>query len=198
MDFLNKSFWDNRWKNNHTGWDMRGSIAPIIADYFKNQLAKNRDSKILIPGCGNAYEAELLAALGFTNITVVDIAPTLVEKLQEKFKENTSIKVIESDFFDLKEGEYDGIFEQTFFCALHPKLRPKYAEKMHHLLKDNGLLVGLLFDRTFPFDGPPFGGNSKEYKEYFTPYFDYITWEKSNASIPPRQGTELFIELRKK
>ncbi|HLS71778.1 MAG TPA: methyltransferase domain-containing protein [Chitinophagaceae bacterium] len=197
MDFLNKTFWDNRWKNNNTGWDMKGSIAPIIKEYFEKQITV-KEASILIPGCGNAYEAALLANMGFTDITIVDIAPTLVKNLKEKFKEEASINIIESDFFDLKEKQYDLIFEQTFFCALDPKLRQKYAEKMYRLLKDKGILVGLLFDKVFSFDGPPFGGNRKEYETYFKEYFDFITWKKSNASILPRQGTELFIELRKK
>jgi hypothetical protein len=39
---------------------------------------KNKDIAILIPGCGNTYEA-LIFRQGFTNVTVIDIAPTLVK-----------------------------------------------------------------------------------------------------------------------
>jgi 16S rRNA A1518/A1519 N6-dimethyltransferase RsmA/KsgA/DIM1 with predicted DNA glycosylase/AP lyase activity len=52
----------------------------------------------LIPGCGNTYEAEYLLQEGFTNITVIDIAPTLVESLKQKFADNSSIKIIQADF----------------------------------------------------------------------------------------------------
>ena len=45
----------------------------------------NKEAKILIPGCGNTYEAEYLLEQGFTNITVIDIAPTLVENLKKKY-----------------------------------------------------------------------------------------------------------------
>jgi hypothetical protein len=35
---------------------------------------KDKDIAILIPGCGNTYEAAYLLEQGFTNVTVIDIA----------------------------------------------------------------------------------------------------------------------------
>jgi hypothetical protein len=43
----------------------------------------NKDIAILIPGCGNTYEAAYLLEQGFTNVTVIDIAPTLVKILSK-------------------------------------------------------------------------------------------------------------------
>lgn len=192
---LDQAFWDERWRNGQTGWDMR-AVAPITADYFKN--IANKNIKILIPGCGNAYEAELLAELGFTNITLIDISPTVINILKEKFKDIPSIRLIHGNFFDIEEKDFDMIFEQTFFCAIDPKLRADYGQNMYNLLKKDGILVGLLFNRTFSHQGPPFGGSAEEYTIYFDDKFDYLNWEMSEGSIPPRMGTELFIELRKK
>ena len=123
---------------------------------------KDTRISVLIPGCGNTYEAEYLLEKGFTNITVIDIAPTLVEKLKEKFKNTTAIRIIQGDFFEHK-GSYDLILEQTFFCALPPQMRQKYVWKMHHLLSKNGKIAGLLFNRSFEIS-PPFGGNTTEYE----------------------------------
>ena len=53
-----------------------------------------KNISILIPGCGNSHEAEYLLSQGFTNITVIDIAPTLVAAISEKFADNENIKVI--------------------------------------------------------------------------------------------------------
>ena len=86
----------------------------------------------MIPGCGNAYEAEYLLQQGFTDITLIDISGVLVQNLQEKLKdyiEKGVCRVIHQDFFE-HSGNYDLIVEQTFFCAIHPTLRPKYAKKM--------------------------------------------------------------------
>lgn len=117
----------------------------------------------MIPGCGNSYEADYLLSQGFTNITLLDISPTLVKILQEKFKNNSNLKIVLGDFFK-DQGEYDLILEQTFFCALPPTMRDNYVLKMYCLLAEKGLLAGLLFNKTFE-SGPPFGGSLNEYKK---------------------------------
>ena len=90
------------------------------------------------------------------------------------------------------------MIEQTFFCAIDPKERSNYAKKAQSLLKENGILTGVLFDQEFENDGPPFGGNREEYKEYFQPYFNFTIFETCTNSIPQRQGSELFTVFTKK
>jgi copper chaperone CopZ len=149
----------------------------------------------LIPGGGNSYEAEYLLQQGFTNITVIDIAPTLVEVLQQKFVNHPAVKIILGDFFE-HQGQYDWIIEQTFFCALPPTMRPKYVWKMHQLLAPKGKIVGLLFNREFE-EGPPFGGNKVEYINLFSGAFTIQKMEVCPNSVAPRANSELFIELEK-
>ena len=189
---LDQSYWDLQYQSETTGWDL-GTISPPIKAYV-DQL-KDTTISVLIPGCGNTYEAEYLLEKGFANITVIDIAPTLVEKLKEKFKNTTAIRIIQGDFFEHK-GSYDLILEQTFFCALPPQMRQKYVWKMHQLLADEGILAGLLFNKTFE-SGPPFGGSKEEYEKLFKDAFHYIKMEVSPNSIAPRANTELFFELKK-
>jgi len=190
---LDASYWESQYEAKKTGWDL-GTVSPPIKAYIDNFVNKN--FRILIPGCGNSYEAEYLIKKGFTNITVLDIAPTLVAVLQEKFKNKPEIQVILGDFFE-HQGEYDLILEQTFFCALPPTLRQKYVLKMHQLLAKDGILAGLLFNRYFEF-GPPFGGSQTEYKLLFKDAFDTIKMETAHNSIAPRANSELFFELIKK
>jgi methyl halide transferase len=190
---LDQTYWNTRYQTHETGWDL-GEVSPPLKAYF-DQLTR-KDLRILIVGCGNAYEANYLLDNLFTNITLLDIAPLLVEKLQQQYQDKPQIKVLLGDFF-AHQGEYDLIVEQTFFCALSPTLRPDYAAHTHRLLSPNGHLVGVLFDREFPFEGPPFGGNEAEYRGYFAQYFELKTFEKCYNSIKPRAGTELFINLTK-
>jgi SAM-dependent methyltransferase len=189
---LDKTYWDNQYQSNAIGWDL-GEVSPPIKKYI--DTLQNKNIKILIPGCGNTYEAEYLLQQGFTDITVIDIAPTLVEKLQQKFSSNKNIKVILGDFFEHK-GKYDLIIEQTFFCALPPTLRQKYVYKMHKLLNTDGLIVGLLFNRTFE-TNPPFGGSKKEYEVLFKDAFIFNQFDVCNNSALPRINTELFVEFKK-
>lgn len=190
---LDASYWDLQYQSDTTGWDL-GTISPPIKDYI-DQLTDTTVS-VLIPGCGNTYEAEYLLEKGFTNITVIDIAPTLVEKLKEKFKSTAAIRIIQGDFFEHK-GSYDLILEQTFFCALPPQMRQKYVWKMHQLLSKNGKIAGLLFNRSFEVS-PPFGGSKTEYEQLFSKAFYFKILETAYNSVTPRAQSELFFVFEKK
>ena len=191
---LGETFWNNQYVANATGWDL-GEVSPPLKAYIDQLTRKNM--RILIPGCGNTHEADYLLQLGFTNITVIDIAPTLVTQLTNKFASNPNIKIILGDFFE-HVGEYDLILEQTFFCAINPPLRKDYVAKMKELLSTGGKLVGVLFNREFEQQGPPFGGCKCQYEPMFEKNFDFKTFELCNNSFVKRHGTELFINLVKK
>ncbi|MFU1856727.1 methyltransferase domain-containing protein [Sphingobacterium sp. NGMCC 1.201703] len=191
---LNKEYWDSRYKNRETGWDI-GYASPALIEYAETVIPK--EASILIPGCGNAYEAKALLESGFENITLLDIAPTLVHQVQKNFGEAAQVRVICQDFFEHGE-KYDYILEQTFFCALDPSLRKKYSNKIAELLHPNGILAGLLFNREFDSEGPPFGGKKSGYQQLFQKDFHILKMEDCSNSIPQRQGSELFIVLKRK
>ncbi|MFN3783875.1 MAG: methyltransferase domain-containing protein [Spirosomataceae bacterium] len=189
----NAAYWTERYRTNKIGWDI-GGISPAFQLFFDSIQDKN--ASILIPGCGNAHEARYLLQKGFKNCTLVDISPLLVENLREDLQEPIEkgfCQLICTDFFSL-EGTYDFIFEQTFFCALDPSLRPAYCQKMAKLLSPNGHLVGLLFNRAF-LGGPPFGGTKEEYLRLFSDVFVIHKMEDCTHSIPARAGTELWFDV---
>ncbi len=190
---LDQTYWDKRWQEGETQWDIKG-VSPEIEDYISS--IENKDAKILIPGCGNAYEAKYFLKAGFTDITVVDISPTLCTKLEKKFGDSPEIKVICGDFFEL-EPCYDIILEHTFVSSMPPSVRAKYPGKIYELLCEDGFLFGLLFDTEFPFEGPPFGGNKEEYENLFSPKF-HTEIKNAEKSIAPRAGNEVFVVFHKK
>ena len=191
---LNKNFWDLRYQNNETGWDI-GYISTPLKKYIDQLTDKN--IKILIPGGGNSYEAEYLHNLDFKNVFVVDISPTALTNLKNRVPDFPKNHLINIDFFKLNNS-FDLILEQTFFCVLTPKLRDNYVLKMNQLLRPNGKLVGLLFNIPLNKDRPPFGGTKKEYLFYFKTYFKIEIMELSYNSISERTNIELFIKLIKK
>lgn len=79
---MEKEFWEQRWIDQQTGWDI-GYASPAIVDYFNN--IENNDIKILIPGCGNAYEAEAIYQMGFHNVWIIDIAEQAIESFKKRF-----------------------------------------------------------------------------------------------------------------
>lgn len=190
---LNEAFWDNRYQNNDIGWDL-GKISKPIKSYI-NQLT-DKNLKILIPGCGNSYEAEYLYNQGFINTFVVDFSKTALDNFKKRVPYFPTSNLLHKDFFEVQET-FDLIIEQTFFCAIHPNLRFEYAKKMHELLKDYGKLVGLLFNAPLNIKHPPFGGNKEEYIAYFKPYFDIEIMDEAYNSTESRKNKELFIKLKK-
>ncbi|WP_291870107.1 methyltransferase domain-containing protein [Maribacter sp.] len=191
---LNKEFWENKYRNEDTGWDI-GSISTPLKEYI-SQL-NDKDIKILIPGVGKGHEVIYLHEQGFTNVYVIDIAHQPLNHILSSVPNFPKEHLIQDDFFNLQLTDFDLILEQTFFCALDPVLRNKYATTMHHLLKKEGKLAGLLFDFPKTEKGPPFGGCIKEYKNLFSPLFTLKTLEKASNSILPRANRELFFIFEK-
>ncbi len=191
---IDQNYWNQRWQKSETGWDI-GQASPAITEYMSQYSHKN--AAILIPGCGNAYEAEFLISNGFTNITLIDIASKAVERLNEKFADKLQVKVMCEDFFE-HNGNYDLIIEQTFFCAIQLNRRKEYAKKTASILNTNGKIIGVLFNKEFNQPLPPFGGSPDEYKPLFEPYFSIKTMEECFNSISPRARSEVFVNLIKR
>lgn len=190
---LDQNFWNSRYAANETGWDLGGPSTPLKR--FIDSLT-DKQINILIPGCGNAYEAQYLHELGFTSVHVIDIAPLALEGFASRVPDFPERHLICGDFFS-HQGQYDLILEQTFFCAIDPSLRSTYAKQMHQLLKPSGVLAGVVFGVPMNTDRPPFGGSREEYLLYFDSLFHVQALEMCHDSIAPRLGSELWMELRK-
>lgn len=192
-NLFDANYWNARYEKNETGWDIGNSSSPLklIIDSIEN-----KNSAILIPGAGNAYEADYLLEKNFNNITILDIAPKVIQKLKIKYQNVPGIKIVEEDFFT-HNNKYDIILEQTFFCAISPTLRINYVNKMYELLNERGLLTGILFNKEFV-GGPPFSGNIVEYENLFSKKFNIKQLEKCNHSIKPRENSEVIFSFQKK
>jgi len=187
---LDSSYWDNLYNTGETKWNI-GDVSLPMKGYI-DQL-KDKSIAILIPGCGNSYEAEYLLEQGFNNITVVDISPVAVKSIESRLAQylGKGLTVICNDFFKIDQ-QFDLVLEQTFFCALDPSLRKAYVDKMFDILKPAGKLAGVMFNRDFE-ESPPFGGSKEEYRNLFSNKFDIRTMEECYNSIERRKGTEVFV-----
>ena len=193
---LDNSFWNLRYQNNQTGWDL-GEISNPIKKWFDNQ--ENKKINILIPGAGKGHEVKYGFENGFGNIFYMDLSSCAADLFKEICPEFPKNQILIGDFFSLKKPLFfDVIIEQTFFCAIHPVLRPNYVEKTNEILKENGKIIGLLFNREFDTNGPPFGGTEKEYRGLFNSKFNFKKFENSLLSSLPRKEYEFWIELIKK
>ena len=188
---LDQNFWNDRYLNGDTGWDL-GEISPPMKAYF-DQL-KNKEIRILIPGGGNSYEAQYLIEKGFKNITVVDLSPKAKEDFLKRFPSMPPEQFIVGDFFELRD-QFDLIIEQTFFCALDPKLRSTYASQCKQLLRPGGKICGLMFNVPLNADRPPFGGSKEEYEQLFSEDFSITSLSECYNSHSSRAGKELWVSF---
>jgi len=188
MSRLTSSYWTNRYQQGYTGWDI-GEASPALIAYCEGQA---RESSILIPGAGNAYEWQALKDMGFEHVTVLDYSEIPIQRLRERYPDHAEHFVC-ADFFEYA-GSFDLILEQTFFCALEPKLRPKYVQQVKSLLAKDGALAGVLFNKLFDKQGPPFGGRKNEYERLFSAHLTLEKMEACYNSIQPRDGAELFFK----
>lgn len=191
-----ESYWSNRYREGNTGWDLGACSSPLKA-YFEQ--IENRDKKILIPGAGNAYEAEYLFQNGFKNIYVLDVSIWPLQALKKRLPSFPEENLLHKDFFNF-EGQFDLIIEQTFFCSFEPSKenRENYFKKMAALLKPGAKLVGLWFKHPLSKESNrPFGGSQEEYEGYIKPYLEIIRFEECYNSIKPRMGNELFGIFKK-
>ncbi len=189
---LNAEYWNDRYNGGQTGWDMH-QASPPLTQYI--DAIFDKELRILIPGCGNAHEADYLLNKGFTNVTLIDISEVVTKKIAEKYKDKP-IKIVCADFFK-HTGSYDLILEQTFFCTLSPSMRKKYMEKCFELLVPGGKIAGVLFNKPLGVPGPPFISGDEEYKRIFGLKFSILRYEDCKNSIAPRLGSEVFFEVEK-
>lgn len=193
MAELTSDFWEEKYLQGYTGWDI-GKVSDPLRGILDEET--NKEVRILIPGAGNAWEAEYAWKSGFKNVFVLDFAPSAIASFRKRIPHFPEAQIIKDDFFSHK-GEYDLILEQTFFCALHPSLREAYALRMHDLLVEGGRLRGVMFDAPKNSDSPPFGGTSLEYYTLFSKHFSKVHIEPCLRSIAPRAGQEVEILIQK-
>ena len=193
-----RQYWTKRYKEEQTGWDIGYPSTPIKT--YIDQL-EDHSLKILIPGAGNAWEAEYLFQQGFSQVYVLDISSAPLEAFAKRLPQFPKEQLVQANFFE-HEGQYDLIIEQTFFCSFPPipENRHRYARQMASLLKPGGKLVGLWFDipLTGDLEKRPFGGDREEYLTYLLPHFKLLTFESCYNSISPRAGNELFGIFQKR
>lgn len=193
METNTSAYWNQRYNEGNTPWDMKAP-SPPIKHYI--DTIKNKSAAILIPGCGNAYEAGYLLDQGFTDVSIVDLSTTIMAALQKRY-EGTALKVITGDFFDLT-GTYDFILEQTFFCAIDPSFRKAYVAKCYELLNPGGKIAGVFFYKKMVDVEPPYIADTEEYIAHFKEDFSLNTLEPCTISVPPRMGRELYFEFEKR
>jgi SAM-dependent methyltransferase len=178
-------FWDTRYRDKVMPWDA-GRVPEALHRHLPAFPAGGR---VLVPGCGSAYEAYFLAENGF-DVLAIDFAPAAVERAREQLG-CFADRVRQADFFefDLGGARFDVILERAFLCALPRTLWQRYAQRSAQILRPGGRIAGFFF-----FDdnlrGPPFGACEAELQGLLSPWFEQVEDEPVMDSLPVFQGKE--------
>jgi SAM-dependent methyltransferase len=185
-DPATSAFWDERYRAGFTPWDARG-VPPALARFVETA---RRGRRVLVPGCGSAYEAGFLHARGF-EVTAIDIAPEALARARAVLGDVVADRVLrQADFFSL-DLEIDWIYERALWCALPPRLWPDYAAAAGRLLQPGALLAGFFFiddDAGEPRRGPPFPARRAEVDALLGTEFTCL----ADEDVPPEQSIPVF------
>ena len=181
--------WQSHYESNDLGWDL-GQVAPPFVKLWQDK--KLPLGKVLGPGCGRGHEVMFLAEKG-CEVTAVDFSQGAVTYLKNTLKEKSlDCRVLHEDFFcldDSHDGIYDLVLEQTFFCAIAPRQRKDYIQKVSRVLKPEGMLVGLFY-HTNKEGGPPYNTTYEDIEINFSKYFQIKQLEKTLLSAEQRKNKE--------
>ncbi len=194
-------FWSKRFSEGITPWDA-GRIPAAFARFVVEQAAP---LNTLIPGCGSAWDAAHLAALGWP-VTALDFSPVAVEAARAVFAgasadgqlASAAVNLICDDFFTFTPAApYALIYERAFLCALPRKMWAGWGRRVAELLPPGGLLAGVFFICEQP-KGPPFGILPDELNSLLDPNFERLEEAAVDDSIPVFSGRERWQVWRRR
>ncbi|KAF7714980.1 Thiopurine S-methyltransferase family protein [Penicillium ucsense] len=176
--------------------------------------------KALVPGCGRGVDVLLLASFGY-DAYGLEYSPGAVEACKKEEAANLSrypvrdesvgrgkVTWIQGDFFDdawlkainVPRNGFDIVYDYTFFCALSPEMRPKWALRHTELLASSpaGNLICLEFPRhKDPLaPGPPYASPSEAYVEHLSHPGEKIVYNDKGVvkADPLREPSQVGLE----
>lgn len=192
QDSSKPDFWETRYRDQVTPWDA-GKV-PQALQRFRATMQPG--ARVLIPGCGSAYEAYYLAESGF-DVLAIDFSPAAVELAQRNLACFGDIVRL-ADFFDFDPGPaFDVIYERAFLCALPRTIWAGYPQRCAQLLRPGGVIAGFFFFADTP-KGPPFGTSPAELGALLETQFEQIDDQPVSDSIAVFAGKERWQVWRRR
>ena len=204
--------WDGLWAAGLAPGDLfdgRGPSPALLARL--GRLGGLEGARVLVPGCGRGYDLAAFVQAGAAEAVGLEISPSACDAAREYLAGalgdtgrggRASVELrnfFEEDSFALENlGQFDLVYDYTFFCAIHPSLRDDWASGMARAVRPGGRLVALIF----PVDpsrgrdvGPPYAVEAADYEgrlglEGFRT--ESVEGVPSDESHPGRGGMEKF------
>lgn len=197
-NFWNQKYLDWKSTDQAPGWDL-GKASPFLYEVLPQlKILKQR---VAVLGAGAGHDAFHLASLGHL-VTAFDISSEAIERAKSLYPESQNLKYVQADLLNESAmsknyfGQFDLVFEHTFFCAINPMHRTKAIETMWKLTGPDGHLLANFFVIT-PEGGPPFGATEWELRQRLSKRFKSLYWTRWQTSPANRLGWELIVYAKK-
>ena len=197
MTYESKEHWENIYqtkKSNEMSWHQE---KPKTSLNLISEISIDKDAKLIDVGAGDSKLVDNLLALGFRNITVLDVSSNALNKAKKRLGDKANdVKWIVSD---LREFETDDRYDIWHDRAVLHFLTEeedisKYVKRVRQLLKPNGYLIV----STFSENGPKrcSGLDIKQYaedsaKKLFSDFAHIKSFEEEH--ITPWGASQIFI-----
>ncbi|MEO7743260.1 MAG: methyltransferase domain-containing protein [Usitatibacter sp.] len=191
-DPADPEFWDLRYGARFAPWD----AGRVPAQLRLFAAAEPQMQRVLVPGCGSAWDVRFLAEQG-RDVLGIDFSDAALDVARTVLGPHAH-HVRQADFFaPIAEAPFDAVYERAFLCALPRRLWRDWGTRVAQLLRPGGRLAGF-----FHFDGnergPPFGlRGQEELDALLSPAFERIADEPVADSIAVFQGKERWQVWRR-
>ncbi|KAE8265839.1 hypothetical protein A4X09_0g6507 [Tilletia walkeri] len=181
--------WDDAWKEEATPWDSGEPQPALLSILEEADHLIPKEGQALVAGCGRGYDTLVFAERGLDALGI-DLSEEAVQQANKWLESQTDrparsrVEFQVRDFFNL-DLACTLAYDYTFFCAILPSWRTRWAETYARVVKPGGVLIALVWPIKGPDagpEGPPFNVAPEHYKELLSDAFE-LKWE----GIPARQ-----------
>ena len=197
MTYDAKEHWENIYqtkKSNEVSWHQK---KPKTSLNLISGINLDKGAKIIDIGAGDSKLVDNLLAVGFRNITVLDVSSNALNRVKKRLGNRANdVKWIVSDLMEFKtNNRYDLWHDRAVLHFLTEEEEiNRYVEKIKQLLKPNGYLIV----STFSLKGPKkcSGLDIKQYskdsmKKIFSGFEHIKSFEEEH--LTPWENSQIFI-----
>ncbi len=117
LDFSMQEYWDKKYAEKDTLFEWLEDYNDM-KDYIQSHIS--RDSKILVPGCGNSAISADMYNDGYKSLINIDFSPVVIEQMSRRYAELDEMTWLVMDIkkMSFEDGSFDVVFDKGTLDAL--------------------------------------------------------------------------------
>jgi thiopurine S-methyltransferase len=191
---MDPDFWHARWRERQIAFN-QPETNPLLVEHWRT-LGVRRDALVFVPLAGKSIDMRWLRKQGHS-IVAVELSPVAIAEFFDESGLSPTrttegpfevwradgYRVLQGDFFDLREEHLEGVeavYDRAALIALPPPLRAAYSRALAERLPASaGILLIAMESHPIAADGPPFTVQEDEVRSLFRPAFHVEVLERT-------------------